>query len=252
VYKYYWVGNEKPQSAWCKWTFDGTILGVGLIDTMVFMVIKRGTQVCFEKIQLENIATNPDFTFRINLDRQVRVTGTYNASTGKTTWTLPYHGDATDKLIAINPGTGFPIQIESITGNTVVSVGKWDTAAITFGVPWKWRYRFSEWYVKDTKKASMIDAKLQIRTLTLSFKNTGPFNLEVTPQGRPTEIKQFTGVRVGSSKIGSAALLTGEEKFLILSKSKFTTIDLVSESHLPCQITSASWEGFLVQRSQKV
>jgi len=251
VYKYYWIGNEKPQSAWSKWTFDGDILGVGLIDTSLLFTIKRGNEIAFEKIQLENIPVNQDFDYRVHLDRQVRVQGVYDAVTATTTWTLPYDAENAGEIAAINPVTGFPVNINAVSGSTIKAAGDRTASMYTIGVPFRMRYRFSEWYVKDAKKVSIIDAKLQIRTLTLSYKNTGAFNLEITPEGRETIVKRFSGVKVGVSKIGKASMLTGEEKFLILAKSKYTTIDIVSDSYLPCQITSASFEGMYVTRSTK-
>lgn len=251
IYKYYWVGNEKPQSAWSKWTFDGDILGVGLINTELYFTIKRGTEVALEKIQLENIAVNPDFDFRVHLDRQVRVQGVYDVETDKTTWTLPYSTDGSSDFKAINPATGFPIAVTA-SGNTLVANGDRTAAMYTIGIPYEMRYRFSEWYLKDSKKVSIIDGKLQVRTLTLSYRDTGAFSIEITPYNRETITKRFSGVKVGLSTIGKASLLTGEEKFLVLTKSKRTTIDIVSDSYLPCQITSASFEGMYVTRAQRM
>ncbi len=55
VYKYFWQETEKPQSAWSKWTFDGDILGIDIVMSTLYVVIRRGSQICFEKMQLENV-----------------------------------------------------------------------------------------------------------------------------------------------------------------------------------------------------
>lgn len=248
VYKYYWVGNEKPQSAWSKWMFDGDILGAGLINTTLYYVIKRDDEISFEKIQLENIAVNPDFDYRVCLDRQVRIQGDYDSLTDITTWELPYTSEGSD-IHAVNPATGFAVNIKSNTGNIITAKGDRSAREYTIGIPYQLRYRLSEWYTKDEKGVSVIDGKLQIRTLTLAYRDTGPFRLEITPERRETRVKRFSGAKIGVSTIGKASLLTGEERFLIMAKSKGTTIDIIADSYLPCQFISASLEGLHVSRS---
>ena len=252
VYKYYWVGNEKPQSAWSRWTFNGEIVGAGLIGTSAYITIKRNGQVFLERIRLENIAPNSDFDFRIHLDRQVRVQGVYSGASGLTTWILPYTPAGTDAIKCINPNTGLPVPKITIAGNIVTTVGDKSLGLYVFGEEYEMRYRMSEWYVKDQNKVAVIDGKLQIRTLVLSYKNTGEFHVDITPANRETLRHTFTGIKVGTSKVGNAVLLSGEERFTVLAKSKNTIIDIVSTSYLPCQIVSGAFEGFYVIRSERV
>lgn len=272
VYKYYWVGNEKPQSAWSRWVIDGEILGIGLINTELLITIKRGTETCLERVQLENsvpdhpkawiteddlslTATTIDneLDFRVHLDRQVRIKGRFDELTRLTTWTFPYKVTDFANMIGINPTTGFIIGgIEQVDDYTLQIYGNHSGYFAIFGTKYTMFYRMSEWYVKDQSKVAVIDSKLQIRTLALSYRDTGAFSLAVTPENREPIYKYFSGVKVGVSKIGTPALLTGEEKFLIMAKSKYTTIDIISDSYLPCQITSGAYEGLYVARAERL
>ena len=251
IYKFYWVGNEKPQSAWSRWEFNGEIIGVGLINTTLHLTIKRGDETLFEKIQLDNQATNVDLEFRVHLDRQVRIQGVYNPETFSTSWTLPYIPGTANGFRCISPNTGLPLPTITISGNVITSPGDKSAGQYIFGEDYQFRYRLSEWYVKDQNKISVIDGKLQIRTLTLSYRGTGEFRLEVQPSGRDMSIYYFTGVKIGVSKIGTAEMLSGEERFPILANSKNISIDIVSDSYLPCQFISGAFEGMYVIRAER-
>ena len=53
VYNFYWNGEEKVQSAWHKWTFDGELFNIDVIGSYLFVMLKRSGDINFEKIPLE-------------------------------------------------------------------------------------------------------------------------------------------------------------------------------------------------------
>ena len=57
TYTYFWRNNEKLQSAWSKWTFEGNVLNASFntstIDLLIEYTGSTGTkQVCLERINL--------------------------------------------------------------------------------------------------------------------------------------------------------------------------------------------------------
>jgi len=247
VYKYYWMGNEKPQSAWSRWTFDGDILGFVVIHTNMFIVIKRDTQVYLEKLRINKIDTG-SLPFRVHLDRQITLTGSYNTELNTTTWTLPY--TEVDEMVFVDPSSG--LQLNGVVNNgdgTCSLRGDWSSKTYIIGKPYTMRYRLSEWYLRRKDGSVIMDGRLQIRTLTLSFTDTGYFRLEVTPFMRETLIQEFTGAFVGLSVIGQAALKSGEERFIVMAKSKQTRVDIVNDSYMPCQLQTGTWEGLFTTRA---
>lgn len=88
VYKYFWVGNEKVQSAWFKWEFDCDILAFTTVDSMLYMVNKLDSDIFLVKIDLENNYTG-SLNFKVHVDNMFTETGTYDAETGKTAFQLP-------------------------------------------------------------------------------------------------------------------------------------------------------------------
>ena len=108
--------------------------------------------------------------------------------------------------------------------------------------------------MRDQQDRAMITAKLTIRSLTLSYVNTGYFQVEVTPhskdQNPSVNTHTFSGVAIGQSTIGQQTLLTGEITYEIAANSKDVQIDIVTDSFLPCQIQIAAWEANFNIRSK--
>lgn len=254
VYKYYWAGNEKPQSAWSKWTFDGDVLGMGVIDTTLYLLIKRATGVSLEKMSLEKKETGA-IGFRLYLDKLVQVQGTYDSQLDRTHWAIPYSESDITKMKVVNPTTRMLVLGTSLLGDeAIIANGNHTDQPYYIGKDYTFRFRLSEWYMKNGKGEAVVEGRLQMRSLTLSFTDSGYFRVEVTPFVRETMVhtmtSENTGVMVGVSHIGQIELMSGEEKFILMAKSKQTTVDIVNDSYLPSNIQSGSFEGTFVVRSR--
>ena len=92
VYNFYWNGEEKAQSAWHKWTFDGTVFNIDVLGNNLLLMINRYGQVALEVIPLEYTL---DFTSIEYLDST----------------TVPY----TSSIIITKPG--FPTGSDKIDDN---------------------------------------------------------------------------------------------------------------------------------------
>jgi len=53
VYKYFWSGKEKIQSAWQKFTFGGIIRGFDFVDSTLYLFVNRNGGLYLEKLTLE-------------------------------------------------------------------------------------------------------------------------------------------------------------------------------------------------------
>lgn len=247
IYKYYWNGVEKAQSAWSKWTFNGDILGMNCIESELFLLIRKDGVVCLESMQLEDTPTGA-LDFRVHLDDLTTLTGTYDGQANETTWTLP--DSFTGEWVGVDTVTGQ--SVGTVTNNldgTVTASGDHTTNDVYFGQPYSKRCRLSEWYTKNSKGVAVTEGTLKVRKLTLSYKDTSYFEVHVTPQYRDTIEHVFNGSSLGSSVIGTIPIRTGEETFLCMSKTKGLTVEITSDSYLPAKIQSGSWEGFYTVRS---
>lgn len=238
VYRYYWNGNEKLQSAWSKWVFDGDVLNADFNKSEIYMIVKRGNDVCLEVINLgtDTAIAVTDANHPILLDRRVKL------ESGGTT-TVPYTDS--DTIYVTQDGA----QIAASALASTLSGGQ----VVYAGVPYTFRYKFSEQVIKNENSPITI-GRLQIRNMNIVYNDSGFFKTKVTPFKRNTTNKVFTGRNLGSlnNVIGQVSIDSGTFSFPVLSKSNQVDIELESDSFLPCAFQSAEWEGFYILRSRRL
>lgn len=254
VYRYYWQGEEKVQSAWGKWTFDGSLKDVEFIGDTLYVVIERDeNEVCIEAITLQTTDTG-NVDFRIHLDRLTEITGVYDEPTNTTTWTLPYSVSTDTPVVSIKNTNGEQIiNTERPTLTTVTKIGDYSGSSCCLGINYEMRYEFTKWVPKTSEdNVDLLRGRLQVRTLTVGYVDTGYFKLEVTPKGRSTHTREWTGVIIGQSSFGSPYISDGKYRFAILGNARKTKVELVNDSYLPSSFQNASWEGSFNTRSRNI
>jgi hypothetical protein len=258
-YRWFWQGTTKMVSSWSEWQLDSgdSILDMTILENELFFVISRADGVHIEKVKLQYpIDTGLDFCVRV--DRKVSLTGTYDAPTDTTTWTLPYAYSGAMKAIKSGSWSsrkGTDITITRPTTTTVAAVGNYSSAPVILGVPYTTSYKFSTQFVRENQgKQSVQSGRLQLRTMRLNYENTGFFKVLVTPEGRPTGSYDMTGQILNSTSttVEDINIISGTFRFPIQSKNDRVTIQIQSDSHLPCNFQSAEWEGYYTIRSQRI
>jgi len=68
VYKYFWSGKEKIQSAWQKWTFDDDVTGFDFIDSTLYLILNGKVLV---EMPVENALTDVGLDYTLLLDNRV-------------------------------------------------------------------------------------------------------------------------------------------------------------------------------------
>lgn len=252
IYKYFWNGNEKVQSSWSKWIFDDEILGIICVENYAYLIQRNQGQIFLVKMDLAKI-NNGELPFIIHLDKSIELQGVYDEETGLTTWTLPYE-DSNGNFIVVDLKTGNKVKvIEKTLSNLIQAYGDYSDREYLIGKPYSVKYRFSEFVVKSANtNVADLSIKLQIRTLALSFTNTSYFRLVVTPASRNPIVHEFTGTTLGVTRLGSPSLITGNKTFLIMANSKGTAIDIESDSYLPFEIQTATYQAFATKLSRGI
>lgn len=237
VYRYYWQGREKLQASWSRWVFDGDVIGVSFNLADIYILIKRGTNLFLERINLsvDEATEYTDGAFSIHLDRRVTL-----ETSGLTT--VPYT-DSNTTYIAQDGGI---IALSAVAGK--LSAGE----KVYAGIPFTFKYQFSE-PVPKINNNPVTTADLRIRNWSVVYNNTGFFTVNTTPARRTTYTRTFTGRIVGGAAniLNKAAIDSGTYQFGVVGNSD-TKIVIESDSHLPCQFQSAEWEGFYVLRSRRM
>jgi hypothetical protein len=148
-----------------------------------------------------------------------------------------------------------------VVGGVCRALGDFTGQYVIVGRKYLFRYRFSTVVPKRRSanggEVSDNVARLQLRKMQVNHAEAGYFQALVTPQGRPTYTYTYTGknLGLGSSTIGLAGLANFEDggfSFPVMSQNTSVTIELQSDSPLPCSFLSADWEGFYAKRSQGI
>ncbi|MGI0120238.1 hypothetical protein [Zooshikella sp. RANM57] len=239
IYSYYWQGNEKLQSAWGKWQLDGVILAATFIESDIVIVVDRADGVCLERITLtrDNEPVSRGFPTEILLDRRVFVAkGSAKPFTA-------------DDLIAVDV-SGNVYDEESL--NAFFNEGA--KADCYVGVPYKFRYQFSQQVARDNNNVAILSGRLQLHQFTVAYVNTGYFQAIVKPDARAERVYTFTGRIIGSldNRVSEVPIESGIFKFNVLAEAKTVDISLESSSHLPLTFQSAEWKAKLRRTAQRI
>lgn len=259
LYRVYWSGDEKAQSAWFSWSFDGVeILAITTLDEYLYMVTKWGDSIHFERVPMEREASS-GLGFAVHLDHRVEVTGVYDAGNDETTWTIPYEHD---EDLSIVLGSGFASGsagrlLESTltypTATTVKVSGDFSDDDCYIGKRYEMTVEFSRQYVRGGDNKAQILGRLQLKTMSIAYENSGYFEVHVTPALRDVKIFKMTGRVLGtqSNVIGQTSISSGRFSFPVKSRGDTVKIEVKNDTHLPTVLNSASWIGFYNEISKE-
>ena len=259
-YKYYWSGNEKLQSAWVKWELsaDNEIIGGDLIDTTMYLIIKRSDGFHLMSMSVEEGAID-DIGFLILLDNRVELTGVYDAGNDWTTWTLPYELATNIPLTVVfnedweDAGTVLsPVTRPSTT--TVRAAGDWHDHAVFIGLPYTAEATWSRQFVKEggDDGKPIVGGRLQLLDGTIYYENSGGFEVEVSATGRATSTYQLNR-RLGTPEftLGDIVFYSGSFTFPILADSREVTIKMRNSSYLRSCWHAAEYSANFVLNSRR-
>lgn len=276
MYKFFYAGDEKLQSAWDKMTMGDSnvkVLGGEFIESVLYLTIQRSDGVYLEKCNFAPGTTDAGVNFVTHYDRRITeaqcVSVVYNAGSNTTTWTLPYGIEETPGTWGIVTRTTSPGQeltITNQTSTTLTVAGDKSATTVYIGRLYTRTYTFNKFYMREENRnggSTIITAgRLQIRTCTITFADTGTFTVTVTQDHRdPSSYvayrdpfdSVFTGrvLGAGSNLLGAVALADGEFRFPVMSENTKVTITVSTNSFLPMRLLSAEWEGTYHARSRR-
>lgn len=241
VYKFYWKGEEKLQSSWCKWTFDvNSILDIRVFGSKLYLIIYDGGNKRLERIDLDE-PTIGSIPYQPALDSLVACTGAFNGT--DTLIPLGYSDTSSNTYVVLDAsGNLIPTGTKYNSTYCYIPGLNYHGQTLYCGKLFTSRYRFNEWFLKDGDGRVQLDARIQYRFLELVYNNTGYLKLEVTPKGRSTLTKEFSDVTRPDGKF----------RMLVNTDALGTTVDLVSTSHLPMEVQSATRTGLIAKKARSI
>jgi len=270
VYKYLSSGNERVLSSWSKFTFGGEIFSMFFVDTELYLVMKYGSDLFLEKIEMQTGAVDVNSTYTTTLDRRTTINatgtavgeGSYNPSDNRTTYTLNANYTPSANAQAVT-AEGLVLTVTDrsagqmkVSGNHTGS----PTAPVYVGEPYTMTYEFSKPILKtpnrfgqQTPQVSIAGYRHQIRYMTVVFDQTSFFKIRVTPEyGTATEYP-FSGryYSDGSSVTDTLPNVDGDFRVPIFAQSDRVKVELVNDGALPSAFQAALFEADVTSRSRR-
>lgn len=250
VYNYYYTSDTKAQSAWHKWTFDSAekILNVDFIDNWLYLTIQYADGIYLEKMNCTQKQEDENLGFLVHLDRKLKVTGSYDSVTDKTTYTLPYVTSA-DLLNVVNADNGFLLDFEKNNNNISI---EGDFENLIIGLPYTSIWEMGTIYKKQATQgggSQTIEGILMLKDLELAYSDSGYFDIKVEPlytvQDPSHYICTCTDLGTNSAILGKVSIDSGLFLIPVLAKNDEINISMTNDSYLPSTFSSITWLGEL-------
>lgn len=257
LYKYFWNGQEKLQSAWARWRLPGVkdIIDLAFDKSSLVLLVRRDDELVYiERMDCEQGQNDEGLDFRVFLDRRTILDdGVYSAETDTTTFALPY--DAPEDLVCITGPSnaeepdyppGVVLTPSDVTDDAVTFDGDLSETPMYFGTVFTSEYEFSRFFYRDQEgRVSDQDGRLQVLSMAIAYNDAAYFRVEVEAEGRPVRSYPFTGRVVSDpdNMTGAIALDSGRFSFPVMSRNDRVRIRIVNDTWLPSSFSSAKWRG---------
>lgn len=254
VYNYYYSSEQKAQSAWSKWKYNGEILNVDFYNNLMYLVIQYEDGIYLEKADFTPKKTEKDLNYQIYLDRKAYINnGLYSEGREDTSFTLPYN--YSEDLIILN-SQGFPLFVSQINDNKVWIDGDLSNQTIIIGKKFESTWVFPTIYYRQQTQngTKVIEGTLMLRDINLCFTNTGYFKIKVTPMYSTNITSEFeyTGKIEGmtSATLGKIDVSSGTFLLPVIARNEEIEIKVTNDGYMPSCFLSMEWLGDLIVRGQ--
>jgi len=153
---------------------------------------------------------------------------------------------------------GREVTIVTQTTNTssIVVSGDVTSTNLFIGEEYNFTFTFSQQFLQDSdasgNKISIKEGRLQIRSWTINYNDTGFFTTLVQPLARSSSTTTFTGTIIGTGLLGTVNLEDGDYSFAVQTENESLVVTISNNSHLPSNFINASWNGYYVSPSARI
>lgn len=255
VYKYLYGENQRVQSSWSEWQFDGAIVGADFIGSSLYIVLKRGGATCIEKLSL---ATHTkDFMlepYRVHLDHKAPVT-LGDESTFDVAGAVYKDSSMRGKLTVV------------LSDGRILETDNWGMlrdipldarrSKAFVGVPYEFKAKLSTFYLKKQDESGTVtipDYRLMIRYVWFNYYLTGYFAVTVSANGKQDYTYTMGGRILGmeTNVLNKIPIETGKLRVPVQGRNTETSVTIHNSSPLPVSIVGGGWDGNLTYRFRRV
>jgi hypothetical protein len=255
VYRAWWRGEQKVQSAWALYEFDSTdrIVDVCVLDDDAYLLIELDTgDYVLDSLKLNPESADTGMPASVHLDRSQELTGSYNAGANETTWDWG-HDDPTIGRVVLgasftDPGTS--LVLTNVTGSTGKATGDYSGGTAYVGRDFTQEVTLSRPYAKDDQDSAIIDARYQLRKLTLNHKDSVYYKIQVEQPSRDTRSTGLVNYQVNVDAVGDFPLdAEGTLSTFVMGNAAEVTVKVINDAPFPATITGGEWLVELTTRS---
>jgi hypothetical protein len=258
VYNWLWQGEDRVQSSWSKWIFEGEVQYIAYDNDTIYILINREGNLELERIETGDPDDN-GLSFSARLDRRFQATAV--KTNGQWDVEIPY-GYAGEELALVRGDGCFDSGVTitfSRTGQQVsieenIAPDDVSEVSIIGGIRYKMVYQPTMPFIKD-RAGKVIDTdRLIINDVNINYDKTGLTQVVVENEWGVTRNYEFNSRVIGgfSNIIGFAPILPGKYSFPIRQESEKITFKLITDSHIPFQLRDMEWRGRFTQRGRRV
>lgn len=279
-YRYFVQNNERIQSAWFRFLFPDSnansfafakAIWAGFLDSDMYVVMLRTRTsttafITIEKIRM-GVASNDTATtgksWLTHLDQRKYFAagqGSYNSTTGLTTFTLPKPMSYAAGKTAVVTADGYQASISSgttfsdPTAATVSVVGDYSAKAVWIGTLYTMTFEFGTPYLRapvSKGMAALLTGRYQLRYLTIQYADTAYFKVTVGIKNESSYEYYFTGEILGAAVIGNTNISSGTFRAPVHSKNTNIVVKIINDSPLPSKLLSCEFEAFYNDRATR-
>lgn len=262
IYKFLFLNDSKAQASWSRWTFDGEIIGADFINSIMYLVINRGSNTFLEKLQISY--NTKDFVsepYRVMLDRKFKTTlhGTFDKDTKEMRYDVKsIYGDAYSEpreyTIVLKNGSVYSGMDTVVIPHQVEPLEDFECY---IGVPYEFKFTYSTFFIKQASQTgtdTIPNDRLQLRFLHINYDNTGEFEVIVNATGKTPKHYKMTARIVGtpSNQVGIHPLETGEFRVPLMGRNTDTEVTVINTSPLPSAFNTTVWQGLVTYKFRQI
>lgn len=262
IYKFLFLNDSKAQASWSRWTFDGDIIGADFINSIMYLVINRGSNTFLEKLPISY--NTKDFVsepYRVMLDRKFKTTlhGTFDKDTKEMKYDVKsIYGDAYSEpreyTIVLKNGSVYSGMDTVVIPHQVEPLEDFECY---IGVPYEFKFTYSTFFIKQTSQTgtdTIPNDRLQLRFLHINYDNTGEFEVIVNATGKTPKHYKMTARIVGtpSNQVGIHPLETGEFRVPLMGRNTDTEVTVINTSPLPSAFNTTVWQGLVTYKFRQI
>ena len=259
-FKYYQLGEKRPQASWFKWKFNNPIKYHFIIDDDYYFLDTDNFLQKMSIVQADaDISIDQDsVNYLLHLDNYTTVSGgSYNSSTKVTTFT-----NQSDWIDQVTSPNGTLVLVDSNTNSTRVGryaactvinsddftvPGDWSSATLNIGYLYEYSVKFPTIYSTKTegnRTIADVSASLILHRINLNFGKVGLYETTLSRVDRADYTEVYETAALNQYNISDAPYVAEKFKTIpVYEKNTNVDITLKSSHPAPTTLHSMSWEG---------